>query len=103
LSALHRTAIGPWEDPPPGERVLVQGESLLSWCPSRTLDSREANAVLARRSIVRGEVRAPAWELPPGFPDPDAPVRGLQDGKLLALMRTEGAMLRPGIVMGRGI
>jgi tRNA pseudouridine55 synthase len=103
LSALHRTAIGPWEDPPPGERVLVQGESLLPWCASRELDTREANAVLAHRQIARGELRAPTWKLPPGFPDPDAPVRGLQDGKLLALMRTEGATLRPGVVMGRPI
>lgn len=101
LSGLRRTAIGPWGDPPAGRRVLVQGESILPWCPSRALDARESKQVLAHRPIPRGEVRAPSWTLPPGFPDPDAPVRGLQEGKLLALLRVEGATLRPDVVLGR--
>jgi tRNA pseudouridine55 synthase len=87
LSALARTAIGPWEDPGAGNRVLVQGEDLAPWCPSRVLDDAEADHLLHGRPVPLGELRPGSWLLPEGFPDPGAPVRGLHGGRLVALLR----------------
>jgi len=93
LSALTRTAIGPWSDPGPGARTLVQGEDLVPWCPSRVLDDTEADHLLHGRPVPLGAIRGPSWALPEGFPDPDPPVRGLHQGRLVALLREkEGAL-----------
>ncbi|GAC1337198.1 MAG: hypothetical protein NVSMB23_03350 [Myxococcales bacterium] len=103
LSALRRTAIGPWADPGEGARALVLGESLLPWCSSRVLSDREAREVVARRPIARGALLDPAWPLPPGFPDPEADVRALHGGKLIALLRRRGATLAPVLLLGAGV
>jgi tRNA pseudouridine55 synthase len=87
LSALQRTAIGPWSDPGLHARTLLQGEQLVPWCPARILDAAEADHLLHGRPIPIGEIRPAAWPLPAGFPDPDAPVRGLHEGRLVALLR----------------
>jgi tRNA pseudouridine55 synthase len=93
LSALTRTAIGPWDDPGPGLRTLVQGAGLVPWCRSRVLDEAEADHLLHGRPVPLGELEQPAWAMPAGFPDPDAPVRGLHQGRLVALLREkEGAL-----------
>ena len=93
LAALARTAIGPWSDPGPGGRVLVQGEDLVPWCPARDLEEAEADHLQYGRPIPLGTVRPPAWPMPPGFPDPGPPVRGLRQGRLVALLRErEGAL-----------
>jgi tRNA pseudouridine55 synthase len=93
LSALTRTAIGPWNDPGPGLRGLVQGEDLVPWCRSRVLDAAEADHLLHGRPVPLGELGEPAWAMPAGFPDPDGPVRGLHQGRLVALLREkEGAL-----------
>ncbi|MDR3672565.1 MAG: tRNA pseudouridine(55) synthase TruB [Holophaga sp.] len=92
LSALTRTAIGPWSDPS-GPRTLVQGEDLVPWCRSRVLDEVEADHLLHGRPVPMGDLGEPAWAMPEGFPDPDAPVRGLHQGRLVALLREkEGAL-----------
>jgi tRNA pseudouridine55 synthase len=93
LSALTRTAIGPWDDPGTGVRTLVEGEGLVPWCPSRRLTDAEADHLLHGRPVPLGEIRKPGWTLPEGFPDPDPPVRGLHQGRLVALLREkEGAL-----------
>jgi len=93
LAGLARTAIGPWNDPGPGARVLVQGEDLVPWCSSRALDDTEADHLLHGRPVPLGEVQGPSWALPAGFPDPEPPVRGLHQGRLVALLREkEGAL-----------
>jgi tRNA pseudouridine55 synthase len=87
LRALRRTAIGPWEDPPAGERPLVQGEALFPWCASIRIDTGDLAALKASRPIPLRPADPPAWALPSGFPDPDAPVRALHGGALVALLR----------------
>jgi tRNA pseudouridine55 synthase len=92
LSALRRTAIGPWEDP--AERLLVSGVELFPWCASREVTSAEMAALGSGQAIEAGEVRAPPWRLPEGFPDPRAPIRALHEGALHAMLREEAGMLR---------
>jgi len=92
LSHLSRRAIGPWRDPGPGARELVQGAQLLPWLPSREIGPEEARA-LRDSPIPRGELRRPEWPLPAGFPDSMAPVRALLGSDLVALLRERDGML----------
>ena len=93
LSRLHRTAIGPWEDPGPGQRVGLHGRELLPWGRSRPLTDAEVGELRRERAIPMEGVRPPDWRLPPGFPDPEAPVRGFHQGRLTFLLRErEGAL-----------
>jgi tRNA pseudouridine55 synthase len=93
LSALRRTAIGPWQDPSPGPRVGLHGRELLPWSRARGLTDQEVGELRRERGIALGEVQPPDWRLPPGFPDPDAPVRGFHQGRLTFLLRErEGAL-----------
>lgn len=94
LKALHRTAIGPWEDPGLERSRLIQGEALLPWCRTRHLDAVELDHLLHGRRIAHGTVEPGPWALPEGFPDPDAPIRGLHQGRLVALLREEDGQLR---------
>lgn len=87
LSKLHRTAIGPWSDPSEGTSILLEGEDLIPWCPTRQLSAPEADDLRHGRPIVVGEVIPSAWGLPDHFPDPGCPVRGLIDGRLVALLK----------------
>jgi tRNA pseudouridine55 synthase len=94
LGALHRTAIGPWSDPGPDGRVELHGRDLLPWAATRELTDHELGELRQERSIPWGELIAPNWRVPAGFPDPETPVRGFHRGKLAFLMRQEGAQLR---------
>jgi tRNA pseudouridine55 synthase len=93
LAALERTAIGPWTDPGPDRRVLVQGTGLVPWCPFRDLDDLELDHLAHGRPIPLGAVQPPERPLPAGFPDPEAPVRGLHQGRLVALLRERDGAL----------
>ncbi len=95
VATLKRSAIGPYGDPPPGERVHVQGEELLGWCRSRRLRDEEADDLRQGRSIARGEVEAARDALPTGFPDPAGPVRALHRGKVVALLQELEGRLQP--------
>lgn len=92
LSRLSRTAIGPWRDPEPGQEKLVRSAQTLPWSAVRDISAEEVRA-LRGGPIVRGELRPPEWLLPPGFPDPEAPVRALLEGELVALLRERDGML----------
>ncbi len=96
LAALRRTAIGPWEDPPPGDRVWVRGEDLFPWCPMARVDAAEAKALRAGRGIPPRPVEPPSWSLPPGFPDPHAPIRAFHEGSLVAMLRERDGLLVAG-------
>ncbi len=94
LAALQRTAIGPWLDPGPGQRVLIEGEALVPWCSARRITAGEALDLAHGRGIVRAAMESPAWSLPFGFPDPAAPIRALHQGRLMALLREQDEGLR---------
>ncbi len=94
LSALRRTAIGPWVDPGDGHPHLLQGSALIPWCPSRLLSDEEADHLAHGRAIQPGEFQAPSVALPEGFPDPGAPIRGIHEDRLVALLREEDGQLR---------
>ena len=95
LTALHRTAIGPWLDPGPGRSTNVAGRDLLPWAPSRELSDAEVGELRGGRPIPSGLVRPPDWPLPPGFPDPTGPVRAFHRDRLTFLLRAEGPRLAP--------
>ncbi len=94
LSTLHRTAIGPWADPGPDATSVIAGEALIPWCRARRLDDDEARRLGLGQAIGLGVIEPPAWDLPEGFPDPAAPIRGLHDGKLVALLKEAEEGLR---------
>jgi tRNA pseudouridine55 synthase len=94
LTALRRTAIGPWEDPGEGQERLLTGADLLPWCPVRVLSDEEADHLSHGRLITLGEALPPTWALPGGFPDPGAPLRALHEGRLVALLKPADGGLR---------
>jgi tRNA pseudouridine55 synthase len=88
LSALHRIAIGPWEDPgADGARVHVRGAALFPWLPSLQIDADELAALHQGNGLPPRAPDPPAWPVPPGFPDARSPVRALVRGDLVALLR----------------
>ena len=95
LSALHRTAVGPYADPGPGHETAVVGAELLPWLAARRLDDDESRRVAQGQPVVLGAITPPAWSVPPGFPEPASPVRGLANGRLVALLQVEGDRLAP--------
>lgn len=89
LARLRRTAIGPWEDPGQEQRVGVYGEALLPWYARRVLSDREMGALKRGEPLERGTLLPPTWSLPAGFPEPQALVRALHQGRLVALLGEE--------------
>ncbi len=90
LSALRRTAIGPWLDPV--DRVHLDGEALLPWLPSRLLTDREEKLVAMGKPIGIGALHPPSWPLPEGFPG-EPRVRALHRSKLVGILGLDGATL----------
>lgn len=103
LTGLHRTRIGPFEDPGAGKAVHLTGERALPFCRHRALAPLEALALRDGKLIPRGEIAAAAWSVPAGFPDPKAPIAALLDGKVVALVREEADALRKVADLGKGI
>jgi tRNA pseudouridine55 synthase len=89
LTTLHRTSIGPWNDPGPGRSVEIHGRDLLPWAPVRLLSDQEVGHLRQRQTIPRLNLLAPDWPLPPGFPEPEAPVRGFHLGRLAFLLKPQ--------------
>ena len=94
LSALRRTAIGPWKDPGPDRSGVISGEALIPWCRTRRLDDDEARRLGLGQAIGLGTLEPPSWALPEGFPDPAAPIRALHEGRLVALLKEAEGGLR---------
>ncbi len=94
LSKLHRSAIGPWRDPGLDGTLLIEGEALIPWCPTRILNEEEADHLQHGRSIPVGEIYVPVWLLPQGFPNPGSPVRGVFAGRLVALLQEMDGVCR---------
>jgi len=87
LTALHRTAIGPWTDPGPGKAVELHGRDLLPWAPVRMLSDQDVGDLRQARTISAGELLPPDWRLPQRFPDPESLVRGFHLHRLAFLLR----------------
>ena len=94
LTALRRTAIGPWTEPGVGQEQLVTGAELLPWCPTRMLSDEEAEQLSHGRAIQVGAAVPATWQLPAGFPDPGAPLRALHGDRLVALLKATDEGLR---------
>jgi tRNA pseudouridine55 synthase len=94
LSALRRTAIGPWGDPGEGQERLLTGADLLPWCPSRQLTKEEADHLSHGRAIPTGDSLPATWAMPRGFPDPGAPLQAMHEGRLVALLKPSEDGLR---------
>ncbi len=103
LSRLHRTAIGPWEDPGPGQRVELHGRALLPWYPVRELSDAEVGELRRERPIAAGRLLAPDWRLPAGFPEPEPLVRGFHRGHLLMLLKAQEGALAPVMELRGGL
>jgi tRNA pseudouridine55 synthase len=99
LTRLRRTAIGPWLDPPPGQRAQIRGVELYPWCASREVTPSELAALRSEKPISRGEIAKPPWSLPQGFPDPEAPIRALSHGQIVAMLREREGALWPAPVL----
>lgn len=93
LSSLERTRIGPWADVEEDGWAQVPRDELLGWAPTRVLNDDERGRLRRKEAVEPGKLEAPRWRLPPGFPDAQAPVRGVHLGKLAVLLRSrEGAL-----------
>lgn len=93
LTKLRRTAIGPWRDPGPpegeGQTTLehIGGADLYPWCPSVEITATELARLRSGAPVEPRPVTPAQWPLPDGFPDPDAPIRAMQDGFIVAMLR----------------
>ncbi|MEW5741627.1 MAG: tRNA pseudouridine(55) synthase [Myxococcota bacterium] len=85
LSALRRTGIGPYVDPP-GEPVSCTGRDVLPWLPSRELTDAEVGALRRGQMLGAGKSTRPDWVLPQDFPPPPPLTRAFHQGHLVALL-----------------
>ena len=103
LTALDRTAIGPWACPPEGQRVHVAREGLLPWLPSRVLSDEEMGLLNRVSPLPPTQHRAPSWPFAPGFPPAPLQVRALHLGKLVALLEEVNGGWLPTLVLRGGV
>jgi tRNA pseudouridine55 synthase len=94
LAALHRTAIGPWNDPGPEQHMELHGREILPWAQTRILTDQEVGELRQERAIATGKLLPPDWTPPPSWPDPQAPIRGFHLERLAFLLRPEDDRLR---------
>jgi len=87
LSGLYRTAIGPWQDPGPGDHVEVHGRDIVPWMETRILSDQEVGELRQDRPIPLGELEPADWPLPRGFPAEALPIRGFHLGRFAFLLR----------------
>jgi tRNA pseudouridine55 synthase len=84
-AALHRTAIGPFENPPEAEEVSA--EQLMGFLPERPLDADEATRVSHGGAVM-------------GSSGPtEQKVRLTHEGRLIAVAREDGENLQPEVVL----
>jgi tRNA pseudouridine55 synthase len=94
LSALNRSAIGPWCDPGDGAMREISGPAVLPWAAKRMLTDAEVGSLRKGQAIARGSMDAPDWCFPEGFPEPSPPIRGIHLGRLGYLLREENDTLQ---------
>jgi tRNA pseudouridine55 synthase len=94
LTGLRRLAIGPWNVPAAAPQI-VSGPAVLPWAPRREMTDEEERRIRGGAAIPAGCLGEPEWRCPPGFPDPEPPVRALHRGRLQALLReSSGGLVR---------
>jgi tRNA pseudouridine55 synthase len=104
LSALHRTAIGPWTDPAEGRAVELHDREILPWLPVRELSDDEVGRLRQGQRIPRGEILPADWMIPKGFPQPLLLVRAFHQGRFLFLLREmDNSTLAIERELGRGL
>jgi len=103
LGELHRVSIGPWSDPGPGKSGELHGSQILPWAIRRILTDQEVGELRQGRYIPRGKLLPSDWDLPAGFPNPQAPIRGFHKDLLRFLLDTEGDKLRARVTLRGGL
>jgi tRNA pseudouridine55 synthase len=86
LTELHRDSIGPWLDPGPERSVEIHARETLLWLQTRILIDQEVGELRQNRPIPTGELLAPDWMLPTGFPEPKVLIRGFHRDKFHFLL-----------------
>jgi tRNA pseudouridine55 synthase len=94
LTQLHRQSIGPWNDPGEDLTVSVHGRDILPWAQTRILTDDEVGFLRKGEAIPMGELLPPDWELPAGFPEAAAPIRGFHLEKFCFVLKAEGEQLK---------
>ena len=101
LTKLRRTAIGPWRDPGLGRSEALRGAQLYPWCASVEISEKELALLRADQGLPPRPLRPPAFALPEGFPDPQAPIRALLGGGIVAMLRErEGKLFGAPVLRG---
>ncbi len=104
LSALHRSAIGPWTDPGPNaDRPAVTGADLVPWLPRRGLTPGEADAARAWKPLPPAALEPAPWPLPEGFADEGPAIALTQRRTLIGLADEEGGQLIPRLNLWGGL
>lgn len=103
LAELRRTAIGPYIDPLNDPPRACVGEDLLPWLPRRELNDSELGALRLGKLIPAGEIIAPAWPAPRGFPIAENLIRAFRGRAMHFLLHRENESLTPITQLGRGI
>ncbi len=93
LTSLHRTAIGPWEDPGRDQQVEVHGRAVMPWAPTRILTDQDVGDLRQGETIRTAEILPPEWALPAGFPDAEPPIRGFHQDRFVFLLQRQEARL----------
>jgi tRNA pseudouridine55 synthase len=94
LTALHRTAVGPWRDPGPEHHVEISGRDLLPWLPTRLLSDQEIGELRNEQLIPNGDLLAPDWGPPQSFPAPQPMVRGFHLNRFIVLLAPRDGRLQ---------
>jgi tRNA pseudouridine55 synthase len=94
LSQLHRVAIGPWNDPGPDIELAAAGREILSWSATRVLGDQDVGELRHERPIPESALAPPTWPVPAGFPDPQAPIRGVHQERLRFLLARQAGQLK---------
>ena len=95
LASLHRSRVGPWNDPGPGHRVALRGREILPWAPAKVLTDQEVGGLRQGRAIAVGTLLPPDWPLPLNWPDARAPTRGFHRDRLTFLLQQRDGQLGP--------
>jgi tRNA pseudouridine55 synthase len=103
LTALHRTRIGPFEDPGAGKTTLLTGSQAVPFCRRRELTAVETKDLRDGKTIAVGTLAPSAWSVPSGFPEMNAPIAAYLDDNVVALVREDGGVLRKVADLGKGI